>query len=106
MNDEQIIKELAETTSRSKSNTHRIDKIEKDHEAINKLATSVAVMAKEQEGMRCDISDTAEAVKSVKAGIDEINGKAGKRWEAVVEKVILVIVGAVIAWVRARLGIG
>ena len=42
MNDEQIIKELAETTSRSKSNMHRLDKIEKDHEAINKLATSVA----------------------------------------------------------------
>lgn len=106
MTNEEIVKELAETTSRSKSNMHRLDKIEKDHEAINKLATSVAVMAKEQEGMRCDISDTAEAVKSVKAGIDEINGKAGKRWEAVVEKVILVIVGAVIAWVLARLGIG
>lgn len=106
MNDEQIIKELAETTSRSKSNTHRIDKIEKDHEAINKLATSVAVMANEQEGMRCDISDTAEAVKSVKAGIDELKVKPVKRWEAVAEKVILVIVGAVIAWVLARLGIG
>lgn len=106
MNDEQVIKELAETASRSKSNTHRIDKLERDQEALNTLATSVAVIAKEQEGMRKDISETSEDVKSVKAGIDELKAKPGKRWEAVVEKIILVLVGAAITWALARLGIG
>ena len=105
MNDEQIVKELAETTSRSKSNTHRIDKLERDQEALNTLATSVAVMAKEQEGMRKDISETSEDVKSVKAGIDELKAKPGKRWETAVEKVILVLIGAAVTWALTQLGI-
>lgn len=105
MNEEQIIKELAETASRSKSNMHRLEKLEKDHEAINNLATSVAVMAKEQESMRGDISATAEAVKAVAAGFDELKTKPARRWEAIVEKAVLVIVGAVIAWALARLGL-
>ena len=54
MTQEEIIRTLAETESRSKSNTHRMDAVEKDQKAISQLASSVAVMANEQAHMRGD----------------------------------------------------
>ena len=48
MTGEEMAVKLAETEARSKSNTHRLDHLEKSTEAINRLATSVEVMAKEQ----------------------------------------------------------
>ena len=44
--EEQAVR-LAEVDARSKSNTHRIDALEKSQEVLNKLATSVEVMATE-----------------------------------------------------------
>lgn len=122
MNEMEIIKELTETTQRSKSNTHRIDALERDQAAINSLASSVAVMAKEQEHMRGDIADTVDGIREVQASLSDmptgaehaelvseiksLKEKPGKRWESVVEKVILVIVGALVAWALGKLGIG
>ena len=121
MDEMQIIKTLTETEARSKSNTHRIDTLEKSHEAINNLASSVAVMAKEQEHMRGDIADTVDGIREVQASLSDmptgaehaelvseiksLKEKPGKRWEAVVEKIILVVVGAIIAWAMGKIGI-
>ena len=40
---------LTEVEERSKSNSHRLDKLEESTEAINRLATSMEVMAERQE---------------------------------------------------------
>lgn len=42
---------LAEVEQRSKSNTHRIESVEKSQEALNQIATSVAVMAEQQKNI-------------------------------------------------------
>ena len=39
---------LTAVEERSKSNTHRIDKLEESTEAINRIATSVEVIAERQ----------------------------------------------------------
>ena len=49
MTQDELIQKLTETEQRSKSNKHRIDELEQDQKALNKLATSVAVMAQEQQ---------------------------------------------------------
>ena len=59
MTGEEMAVKLAETEARSKSNTHRLDHLEKSTEAINRLATSVEVMAKEQKHQ-------TEAIKGLK----------------------------------------
>lgn len=105
MTQDEIIQILAECNSRCKSNTHRLDKLEQSQEAINKLASSVAVMAQEQEHMRNDISNTASDIKDVKAAVDAIAAIPAKRWGIVVEKIILVIVGGVIMWLLRKAGI-
>ncbi len=121
MTDVEIVKVLTETEQRSKSNSHRIDAIEKSQEAINNLASSVAVMAKEQEHMRSDIMETAGDVKDVKTTlasmptgtehkellneIKELKDKPGKRWESIVEKAILVLVGALVSFALSKIGL-
>ena len=41
----------------------------------------------------------------MRKSIEALQAAPGKRWEKVVEKIILVAVGAVVAWLLARMGI-
>lgn len=105
MTQDELIQKLTETEQRSKSNTHRIDELEQDQKALNKLTTSVAVMAQEQQTIRRDVAKSGEDIKAVRKSIEALQAAPGKRWEKVVEKIILVAVGAVVAWLLARMGI-
>lgn len=99
MTGEEMAVKLAETEARSKSNTHRLDHLEKSTEAINRLATSVEVMAKEQKHQ-------TEAIKEVKTDLSDLSGKVekieaepGNRWKTLVEKVILLVTAAVVGYI-------
>ena len=105
MTQDELIQKLTETEQRSKSNTHRIDELEQDQKALNKLATSVAVMAQGQQTIRRDVAKSGEDIKAVRKSIEALQAAPGKRWGQVVEKIILVAVGAVVAWLLARMGL-
>lgn len=105
MTQDELTQKLTETEQRSKSNTHRIDELEQDQKALNKLATSVAVMGQEQQTIRRDVAKSGEDIKAVRKSIEALKAAPGKRWEKVVEKIILVAVGAIVAWLLARMGI-
>lgn len=94
MTNEEITERLVEVEQRSKSNTHRLDAVEKNQEALNSIATSVAVMAEQQK----NISDK---VDTIDAKVDTLEAKPGKRWESLVDKAIWAIAGAFVAWVAA-----
>lgn len=97
MNEDQL-KTLVECEQRSKSNTKRIDRLEENYDALNKLTTSVEVMATKMDTM-------SQSLDQVNARLSEQESKPGKRWEAVVEKVIFLVIGAVVAYVFARIGL-
>lgn len=97
MNEEQI-KTLVECEQRSKSNTKRIDRLEVNYDALNKLTTSVEVMATKMDTM-------SQSLEQVNSRLAEQEAKPGKRWEAVVEKIIYIVIGAVIAFLFARIGL-
>lgn len=82
---------------RSKSNTHRLDKMEERQDNLDKLVTSVSVMAEKQERMEGDIGEIKTDVKSLAE-------KPAKRWESVVDKVLMVLVGAIAAYAVVKLG--
>lgn len=105
MTQEEIAVKLKETDDRSRSNERRIEGLERDQLALNQLATSVAVMAQEQQTIRRDVAKSGEDIKAVRKSIEALQAAPGKRWEKVVEKIILVAVGAVVAWLLARMGI-
>lgn len=97
MNEDQL-KTLVECEQRSKSNTHRIDKLEANYEALRNLTTSVEVMASKLDTM-------SENLKAFSAKVEEQAAKPGKRWETVVEKVILLIVGGFVAFLLTKIGL-
>lgn len=94
MTNEEMTERLVEVEQRSKSNTHRLDSVEKNQEALNSIATSVAVMAEQQK----NISDK---VDTIDAKVDTLEGKPGKRWESLVDKLLFTAAGAVLAWLAA-----
>ena len=96
---------LTEVEERSKSNTHRIDNLEKSTEAINRLATSMEVMASEQKHQTTAMAKIETDVAKLDSKVETIEQKPAKRWEAVVEKIILIVLTAVITWILSKIGL-
>ena len=96
---------LTETESRSKNNARRLDGIERQTEEIHRIATAVEVMAAEQKHQTDDIKDVKSSIKKTGDKIDDLERKPAKRWESVVEKVLLTAVGAVVAYLLAKAGL-
>lgn len=89
---------LTEVEERSKSNKKRLDEFEKRLDDTTQLVTSVAVMAEKLKNMEVSISD-------VQVTLRKIAEKPGKRWDSIVEKVLLGVVAGLVAFVVARLGL-
>lgn len=89
---------IAEIEQRTKSNTHRIEKLEEVQDEIRSLATSTAVMAQR-------LGEVENHVDEIKASVRTLESKPGKRWEAVFEKLIWLVVGAVITLALKQMGI-
>lgn len=99
MDETEISGRLSAVEQRSKSNSHRLDAVEKNTEAVNHLATSVAVMAERME-------ITGDKVDGLCIDVQDLKAEPGKRWKFVVEKVIYIVVAAVVGFILARLGLG
>lgn len=89
---------LTEIEERSKSNTKRIDKLEETTEAINRMAVSIERMAMKQDTMN-------GSIVKLNADVAELKAEPGKRWKFVVEKVIYIIVAAIVGFVLAKVGL-
>ena len=88
---------LQEVESRSKINTHRIDALEKNQDAINQLATSTAVMAQ-------NISTMGERIDSMGNDIKDLKEIPAARWKFVVEKAIYVVVAGIVGFALSKFG--
>jgi predicted nucleic acid-binding Zn-ribbon protein len=89
---------LTETEARSKSNTKRLDEMEKKQGDIADLVSSVKILADREVRVEKD-------VKEIKDDVKEMKEKPGKRWESIVEKVIFTIVGGIVTYVLVELGL-
>lgn len=94
MTNEEIAVALDGHQHEIKSLKHRMEGVEKNQEALNRIATSVAVMAEQQKG----ISDKVDAIDTK---VSTLESRPGKRWEGLVDKLLLVLAGAFAAWLAA-----
>ena len=76
------------------SNRHRLDDIEKRQDNLDELVKSVALFAQEQEYIK-------EDVKEIKADVKALTDKPAKRWDSLVDKLLLVAAGAFLGWLAA-----
>lgn len=91
----EYIKELTETAARSRSNTKRLDALEKRQDNLEVLTQAVAVMQTKQDRIETDVGE-------IKADVKELKAAPGKRWEAIVAAVIGLAAGFAI---KALLGL-
>lgn len=89
---------MTETEQRSKSNTHRIEKLEEITSAVNKLAIAVEKMVMKQEAMN-------NTVCELKADVDTLKAEPAKRWKFVVEKAIYFAIAAIMGFFLAKVGL-
>ena len=88
---------LTVVEDRSKSNQHRIEDLEKRQDNLDELVSTVKVLANREENVEND-------VKEIKADVKALNEKPAKKWDGLVDKIILTIAAAVIGFLLSKLG--
>ena len=94
---EEIALKLQETTDKASRNEGRIKKLEGEHEVLQKLATSVAVMAEQIKTMNSN-------VQTLNSKVDKLEEKPAKRWDGLMDKIIMTIIGLVVGFIFAQIG--
>ena len=90
---------------RCKSNSHRLEQVEKQQEAIHSLAASLQVMTAEQKHQTQAINTVREDVSRLDGKVDALEMKPARRWDGLVEKLVWSVAGAILAWWLARMGL-
>ena len=98
MNIEDIALKLQETADRTIRNEGRIQKLEEESTTIHSLATSVAVMAEQMKQMN-------KNVNTLTTEMEELKERPAKRWDALIDKMIWGIAGAILAYLLSQLGL-
>jgi hypothetical protein len=98
MSEQNIEHRLTEVEGRSRSNTHRLDEIERRQDNLDDLVSTVKVLAVREENVEND-------VKEIKSDVKSLKDKPGQRWDSIVDKVIWAVLAAVIAFILGRIGL-
>jgi hypothetical protein len=91
-------KRLTEVESRSKSNTKRLDDIERRQDDLDELVSTVKVLAVREENVEND-------VKEIKSDVKSLTSKPAQRWESMISQIITIIVAAIAGFILAKFGL-
>ena len=89
---------LTEVENRAKSNSHRIDELERRQDNLDELVGTVKVLAVRERQVEID-------VKEIKSDVKSLASKPARRWEMLVTQVLTVLIAAIIGFILARLGL-
>ena len=98
MDEKDIEHRLTEIEERSKSNTHRLVKVEERQDNMEELISTVKVLAVREENVEKD-------VKEIKTDIKTLTDKPAKRWDSLVDKIILTIAAGIVGFFLSKLGL-
>ena len=91
-------KRLVKVEDRAQSNSHRIDELEKRQDNLDELVGTVKVLAVREESVEND-------VKEIKADVKSLTEKPGKKYDNLVDKIIYLVVAAIVGFLLAKLGL-
>ena len=97
MDEKDIEQRLCRVEDRSKSNTHRLDQIERDRKelsgSLTRMATAVEVLANEQKHTKEKLDDVDEKVSNLELAPAK---SASRIKEKIIEVAIAAVLGAII----------
>ena len=89
---------LSKVEERAKANSHRIRTLEQRQDKIDALVSSMSVLAQKQKTMEEDIGE-------IRTDVSRLSGAPARRWESIVDRIILGIITALVAYVAVRRGL-
>lgn len=89
---------LTQVEEWAKSNTHRIEDIEKRQDNLDELVGVVKVLAVREENVEVN-------VKEIKTDVKALNEKSGKRWDSLMDKIILTVAAALVGFFLSKFGL-
>ena len=96
MDEKELEHRMTDVEQRCKTNSRRLTELSQRIDAVNRLATAVEVMAAKQNSM-------GESVERLEGKVDSLETKPAKRWDGLIDKILLVLAGAFVAWVASGL---
>jgi hypothetical protein len=87
MTNDDIIKALTENSQRSKSNSHRIDELEKNTDILNKMVSSLKILASNQHNMSVQI-------EKIDCKVTKLEQAPTKRWQAILGYILASVCSA------------
>lgn len=98
MDEKDIEHRLTEVEGRSKSNTHRLDDLERRQDNLDDLVSTVKVLAVREEQVEND-------VKEIKSDVKSLASKPGQRWDNLITQLITIVVAAIAGFILAKIGL-
>lgn len=89
--------QLAELEERCKSNSRRIDELVAKQNNLERLTTTVEVLATRMNTFESTLTE-------VRTDVRALNDKPGRRWDGIVEKVLMLVIAGVVAYVLTKIG--
>ena len=87
---------LTEVEERSKSNTKRLDELEKRQDNLDDLVSTVKVLAVREENVENDVREIKNDVKSLK-------GRSGDLWDSLVKIFVTALVSGIVGYFLGQL---
>lgn len=84
-----------------KRQNHRIGLLEKISEQNNKLLISVEKLALNMETMQKELKKQGESLEAQSEEIEQLKGRDGEKWRRIKDKLIDLILGAVVGFLIA-----
>ena len=88
---------VQEALDSTKSAHKRIDRMEKRQDNLEELTNAFSVLQNEQEHIKTDVGEIKDDVK-------QLVSKPAKRYDAIIDKVVLSLVGAFVGFVLCKIG--
>ena len=98
MDSEEIVRRLQANQDLSVRNQARIEKLEKGQEEFRDLVSAVNGMVVVLKNIRNDLTEMKSEVKQIKE-------KPAKKWDSAVDKILTLIISAVVLYILAQIGL-
>lgn len=89
--EQEMAAQLAGMEEKTAQLLRRVARLEEAQEALNRLATAVEVLATRQETM-------GKSVERLNEKLDDLEHRPAKRWDGLVDKILMALAGAFAAF--------
>ncbi|MBR4058924.1 MAG: hypothetical protein IKK03_03690 [Lachnospiraceae bacterium] len=94
---------LTEVEQRSKSNSHRIDKLEPIVEEINTISKTMVQLVQEVKHTNEAVSTIDKKVERMDSRVDEMEKAPAKKWDKIQDKLLNLVLGAMVGFLMTGL---